>query len=747
MSGQQAPQDVYSISFRTNGTSAQSDSGWSFDVKTDAARQRPTRVQLGSMELPLQQQTVEENWCRLYFIERCYITHLNRRLTVTEQAPALDGECFQVEIVLPLECNFVVDYEWDPSNSRLRVTTAYVHGLWAGERPLIRQWDSWGESVSIVGAPFAADLNLTTALSDGRLLEGASPDTFYIVLASPPSPVPSGGGGVLSCPSPPSFAHLASVLTAAIRGVGCMSPMLSVTYDPVANVMVLASAFLEDDSVRMSVSGDMLAPMLGFSRGQQERIFRRRQQNRLTSGVIISDQQRSLLTKTQSHDAGTDESPVLKGSVITWSFVELTPGWYGPVKRSMGNGPPFPLQQEWDRQFNRFFLRPRQVGDSKDGESPLAHVVVVTTKGMIAKAVLKCGKYDPYTLATDMCTAIKSLDRNLAVSFELVPTMNGYGRFVFESLNGEVFSVIVQRGSGSIESWRIGFQDEPCEGELRYEGHPIKITDVGAPTNTANPRMAVNIYGIAEDTYQSKFKLVAQSPPPFMGEVVAVTLTSVTFTTTLQSLPAAHGYIVGQIVRICTPSRDTFELDDITVHRLDVGGMYAVVTQLYPDSQRVTMAVFTGSWRLDSSVRQVVTLRVGLEPHSFNASSTLPKALGYERLGLEARAYQYIIDGVQSFAAPFVYNLEGPDYVLIFLNDGKRNTNMIHQSLNDISNPFAKIVLYPQFREERALTRELLLSSGESFSRFTIMVRNPDGSPYEMNGAVWSFTLNFVIQG
>jgi hypothetical protein len=32
-------------------------------------------------------------------------------------------------------------------------------------------------------------------------------------------------------------------------------------------------------------------------------------------------------------------------------------------------------------------------------------------------------------------------------------------------------------------------------------------------------------------------------------------------------------------------------------------------------------------------------------------------------------------------------------------------------------------------------------------SKFTISVRNPDGSVYRHNGAAWSFTLNYVLQG
>lgn len=117
--GQQGPQDVYSISFRTNGAVAYGENGWTFDVQPGAARMRPTRIQLGSIELPLQQHTIEESWQRVYFMERCYITPNTRVLNVTEQAPVLEGDTFSAQLLLPMEYNYITEHTWDPFTSRL----------------------------------------------------------------------------------------------------------------------------------------------------------------------------------------------------------------------------------------------------------------------------------------------------------------------------------------------------------------------------------------------------------------------------------------------------------------------------------------------------------------------------------------------------------------------------------------------------------------------------------------------------
>ena len=88
--------------------------------------------------------------------------------------------------------------------------------------------------------------------------------------------------------------------------------------------------------------------------------------------------------------------------------------------------------------------------------------------------------------------------------------------------------------------------------------------------------------------------------------------------------------------------------------------------------------------------------------------------------------------------------LDHPDYVLVYLDEGKRGTLLRHADGPSTTSPFAKICLYPTFREERALPRETTMVSGESLTRFTVRFATPDGRPYQFHGAQFSLSLNLV---
>ena len=88
--------------------------------------------------------------------------------------------------------------------------------------------------------------------------------------------------------------------------------------------------------------------------------------------------------------------------------------------------------------------------------------------------------------------------------------------------------------------------------------------------------------------------------------------------------------------------------------------------------------------------------------------------------------------------------MDHPDYILIHFSEGKLTTGLQHTYGSKSTSPFAKLVLYPMFREERMLPRETTLLSGESLSTFTIRFTNPDGTPYHFHGANFSFSLNFI---
>ena len=131
----------------------------------------------------------------------------------------------------------------------------------------------------------------------------------------------------------------------------------------------------------------------------------------------------------------------------------------------------------------------------------------------------------------------------------------------------------------------------------------------------------------------------------------------------------------------------------------------------------------------------------------------LPMSLSSRQLGFRPGATQEGLDGsvrgeggrrLPPLEAPAVHNLDHPDYVLMYLDEGKRGTLLQHSAGSSTTTPFAKIVLYPNLREERSLPRETTLISGESLTNFTVRFTNADGTPYRFHGANFSLSLNLI---
>ena len=149
-------------------------------------------------------------------------------------------------------------------------------------------------------------------------------------------------------------------------------------------------------------------------------------------------------------------------------------------------------------------------------------------------------------------------------------------------------------------------------------------------------------------------------------------------------------------------------------------------------------------------INRVVTIHA--EVHPFNLCFDLPNSIAASQLGYNKGATQLGLDGatlsgphhLPPFDAPCAHSLDHPDYVLIYLNEGKKSTGLQHQYGNNTTSPFAKLVLYPMVREERMLPRDTTLLSGEALSTFTMRITNPDGSPYHFHGVNFSFSLNFI---
>jgi hypothetical protein len=318
----------------------------------------------------------------------------------------------------------------------------------------------------------------------------------------------------------------------------------------------------------------------------------------------------------------------------------------------------------------------------------------------------------------------------------------------------------------SIDGTKLGFPNIFLSNSDSYTSEEVLI-----PQMKFGKRMNTNAYGISEISHQKRFVIESNNHFSKMTALVKGydEKTSDLIMTTYQGqLPIVHGLQNGDIVSLSSNGpTELFVFDtgtggwamnefegcntkvgkgvvisfgDFTIN----GGM----NQLKLTIVRVKVE-FSESW-LDC-VDKVINISCGTEPSNF-CFGMLPRSIPPRYLGFGKGALQYGIDGstqsgdlkIGSFIAKAVHSLDHPDYILIYLEEGKKNLSLQHAVGNNTTSPFAKLVLYPMVREERMLPRDTTLLGSEMMNRFTLQFKNPDGSPYHFHNARFSFSLNFI---
>lgn len=726
-----APQEVYTFSFRSSDATHVSPEGeFTFNLNAAAGHKKPLKVSLASMEFPMSQYSIEEGWNRIYFMERILITPNVRTLRLGAQLPAVGGEVTEVETVLPLHSNEIESLSFSLLTYKLTVKTKHPHGLFVGSRSLVPQWQSWGERCRVLAAPFGT-LDVSLADEEGRLEPGGDDDEFHVRWGDATPPITAPGRGVLVCPSPPSLSHLASVVNAGLRH-SALGRSAKLAYDPVDNVMEFAATVSLDENLRLLVGGDALCTRLGFGAGRNEKVISAAtlDPSSAFARYMDSDAQRQLLQLTQSIDAGAErDEPVLRGGTVPWPYITLRPGWYTPSKRSYASSPPQRLGAEFELQFNRFVFKPREDGGPT--------ITVIDDQGVLRSIELMVGRFSPDTMAV-MLTQALSAAGGITCSFERT-------RFVFR--HTEPFALVFNHPL-SLDPIRLGFDQMTYDGQREYAGEEIYPPLMGWDNEVYTPS---NMYGLIEEPARPQLTLVGLPPAPFIATMSGYAAGVATMTTFVGGKPAGHALRPGDVVRLCAPSAPV-EIGGAPVAAFDPQGSFAVVKEVTQLNQFTCFVPAGATWAVAASVGNACTLRIPVEPSSWNFSLSMPSTITGRRLGWPNEVVQHLASGGQyRFTSPGVHDIDHPDYVLLYIKSSNRSTTNIHLSDGGATCPFAKIVLYPGFREERSLTRDMILPSGEDLSNFTVWFRNPDGTAYangsDLHGAAWSFSLNFFMVG
>lgn len=741
---------MHTVCMDTRDAVRRGEGEFSMRLAGDNPRFQAVKVALGSLEFPMVQYTIEEDWNRVYFSEGFRITNESRHLRIHEHVD--EATYNDIEVLLPLHLNEIVQIRRHHNGSVVKCSEA--HGLWTSKGRCVIAAVDWSD-VEILCSSLGR-VSLTACYNSNRLAYVS--DCEFLIVGS--SDGLEAGGGVLHVPTYPSPTTLCSTIGYILTYSDALASYDCV-YDPVENkASIQATMFpAEAATLMIRVYGSDLATLLGYPSAMHEKRFvQRRAPSSLQEAVAFDF----------FVEAG-DVPPLCVPSerFEGWHYVELEPGWYAPSQRPMCTGQPLRLNQEIEKAMNRLNF---PVPDRVPQGMPTSHFLMFTDpSGNIHNLCVYPGRYTAEAFADMLETEMNRLSSPVSTVFTV--DYDDEKRFVFQCevrekgvVKAANFGLLLDHPA-QFDPARIGFPAVSLNGRDSYTS-PYRVPMPSGASHILRP--STNTYTASEIGHQKRIRLQPTPPMQFIGVILnyEVETDVLTLRTYASQLPMAHGLQPGDVVGLS--NADETELFAYAENKwvsqkvvacpiAPSSGRSGVVVRnarasnTPPSSEFIEVSIRVRPTRsLTNHIGKVVSLQVGIEP--FNLCFGLPKSVPAVNLGFPAGATQWGIDGaitsgkyqIPPFDAPFVHSLDHPDYVLLSFNEGKLSTGLQHRHGNHTSTPFAKLVLYPMFREERMLPRESMLLSGESLTVFTIRFTNPDGSPYHFHGANFSFSLNFV---
>ena len=741
-------QIAYTICVQTADAEQPVEGTFVFRMPADAPRLKAAKISLGSLEFPMVQWNVEDTSNRFYFNEGMDMRHdcntLEFRifdLTTSEDA----GTPRQLILAVPPQLNPIL--HWHRDGDTMVATCEHPHHLWNQDGScMLRMMDWFGVGGSIVACPFGfVSLLAATRTND---LVPVSANAFAIntrVLGKydgDPASIRAPLAGTLHVPSPPSPFALCQLLTRAaasvLRGLGLS---LSISYNNRENIVDL-SGRATLTSKRLVISRTSLSAALGFG------AFERHQTLRLGETTRIRTE-----------------------SLSWWEAVELQAGCYGPCSRPACLGATRRLCAELEWSLNRLLF---PVPDRIPPGSNTGYFIVFTDpSGFVCNCPIAIGRHDPQTL----CRTIEDgMTRAAADSTPGVSFAVSYedDRFLFACelvRDGIILSVpfsLLFNHPLQLDPQHLGFEAIVYSGSSSYvspqRAHCANLDPRGEGFQK-NPR---NLYSFTEVANERRFRFHATSLPTLFCIIddYDEQQSILTLSTFMSRLPYAHGLHHGDVVTVSScRAGPVIALKDGEVTERDVAacnlspeyGRMALVIAGTDDDVTVLRLRTRAAPGIASCRGQAISVCAQVAPFNFCLGSSLPKSLKETVLGFPRGATQWGLDGstaniddsarLPPYLAPAVFNLEHPDYVLIYFDTGNRSVTLQHAAGANVTTPFTKLVLYPMFREERMIPRDTMMISGESLTRFTLRFTNPDGSAYRFHGAQFSLSLNLIKVG
>lgn len=666
------------------------------------------QVTLGSLELPLTQYTIEQNWQQLYFDEGIDLYVMDAQSESLVQF-SIDENGTTYTAQLPPRLNPIIDISPLSSTNTAIFTTQYPHML------SLRGLFNWGEPMKLISTPLTdpdytafTDLNTTNVglviLSDTefQLTWSGAAVTFNTNTVL----------GYVSTPSIPSPSYLAALVTASMNLVAPNHWVI--TYDPCVgkyNVCYTGSLCNVQDlnPTTLLVPGtNSLPSIMGFGCTNVNISI---SSNALTNQNEIIPKQRNL-----------DNIPVNCIQSIDCSPCR------SQINIDIGNYTPENLMSNLSRQLNRFYFDP-----GCNMSATAVHIVFSTQCGGCSTVTIPFGMFSPDTLAAFLQSAMATDVPGIDVSWNI-----NTGQFTFTAPSD--FGLEFDAGTTDL-AFRLGFYPISYRNNNSYQSTiPIYYPTKGCCGTTIPDRHLSYVYTPLVNGSQRKFIVEVCKPRTYSSTAITYFdnhdgTMNVTYTT-----PAfGHGFQVLDVVEFAV----TPFISPITY--------YMVVTNVVSyneftvDLGSVPFSVFNG----------------GMAPLTYNCFSlenTISTNLYFSCVGnnVMARTLGYTecdalwnVSQPTTWIAPACYMLDWPQYLLVDLSEPNGATHNLHAWKDDPNHTdtntrvLAKVILYPQYRMERSFPFHMVLPDLRIINRVQVRLLNPDHSLYQLHGRDWSMTLSF----
>lgn len=709
---------------QTRDAEFRDDNVMKFKLKIDDPRSRAIKVALSSLEFPMTQYTIEEDWNRLYFSEGISFDENTFSMQISVKSEE-DGTLTKHYFDMPIRLNKIK--KWVFFGDYAVATCEHPHSL-----HLLKSID-WGD-VEILCCPFGR-ISLHNSLKDGEL-ELISPEKFKVKLSNTTLEIGTilddTNSGYLFIPSIPSAFYLCNVMNAASDIIEFPIKFIF-NYNSVEN-RIVTETFTNKKNVTVYFEDSFLKRFLGIN----------------LSSIKINSGKTIIPTDL----------------FYVWDYVELETGWYSPAHRSYCTGQPLRLSQEVENAFNRlYFPLPERI--------PAGHItshflIFVDPCGHTHTCPIPCGRYTPDMICEYMETEMTRLASKTTEGVEFtVEHTNDRFKFSCEiKENGKMspapFSLMFNH-SMQFDPSKLGFSPQPLIGSDSYTAN--NTTHFPKTSTNKKETSSLNIYRISEIGHKKIMKIHAAPSPVLTGLIVGYdnNTSTLVLETYLGQLPYSHGYKSGDVVKLA-PSKNVelyvFDYDENTWKESSAEacslaptfGRNAVVLGVQ-ENQKLEMCSIILKVRktpqLSSCIGNVLQIHSYVQP--FNFCFNLHKSIKPEILGFQNKALLWGVDGsvmsnelmLPPFQAPNCHNLDHPEYIIMMLDEAQ-NTTLQHTSGETNKSIFAKVVLYPLAREVGMMPKDASLVGTSNLSNYTLRFLNPDFTPYHFHGAEFSFSLTLI---